>query len=293
MVRFDMKKRLLTAIIIAVVYVGTLLLTILVHPVFFDIFVVLLMIMAGLEVSRAVAPKYGKPIDLLIIAHILVGYLCFILVNTFVGNGTGVTAYFGVLVVAFLACIVVNIASKVMTLRNVTSTVLVLVYPVSLLIYMMGLNYLGDHYRVAAVLLLFLVATLTDTFAFLVGITLRGPKLCPKVSPNKTISGAIGGLLGGLLGGAIVLLFSLYGVLGVQPLGNSTVTNILHYLIIGLGGSVFTQVGDLIASYLKRLCGIKDFGTILPGHGGVMDRIDGMTVAGVFIYLYIIVLSML
>ena len=74
-----MKKRLLTAIIIAVVYVGTLLLTILVHPVFFDIFTVLLMILAGLEVSRAIGDKYGKPIDLLIVADILVGYLCLII----------------------------------------------------------------------------------------------------------------------------------------------------------------------------------------------------------------------
>lgn len=288
-----MKKRLLTAIIIAVVYVGTLLLTILVHPVFFDIFTVLLMILAGLEVSRAIGGKYGKPIDLLIVADILVGYLCFILVNTFVGGGTGVTAYFGVLAVAFLACVICNIASKVMTLRNVTSTILVLIYPVSLLIYMLGLNYLGDQFRIAAILLLFLVSTLTDTFAYVVGISIRGPKLCPKVSPNKTISGAVGGLLGGMAGGAIVLLFSLFDVLGVRMLGASTVTNILHYLVIGLGGSVFTQVGDLIASYLKRLCGIKDFGTILPGHGGIMDRIDGMIVNGVFIYIYMIVLSML
>lgn len=70
-----MKKRLLTGIIIAVVYVGVLLLTILVHPVFFDIFTVLLMIAAGLEVSRAISGKYGKPIDILIVADILIGYL--------------------------------------------------------------------------------------------------------------------------------------------------------------------------------------------------------------------------
>ncbi len=288
-----MKKRLLTAIIIAVVYVGTLLLTILVHPVFFDIFTVLLMILAGLEVSRAIGDKYGKPIDLLIVADILVGYLCLILVNTFVGGGAGVTAYFGVLAVAFLVCVICNIASKVMTLRNVTSTILVLIYPVSLLIYMLGLNYVGEYYQYAAILLLFLVSTMTDTFAYLVGISIRGPKLCPKISPNKTISGAIGGLLGGMAGGAIVLLFSLFDLFKVNPLGASTVTNILHYLLIGLVGSIFTQLGDLIASYLKRLCGIKDFGTILPGHGGIMDRIDGMIVNGVFIYIYMIVLSML
>lgn len=286
-----MKKRLLTGIIIAVVYVGTVLLSVLVHPVFFDIFAVLLMIAAGLEVSRAISAKYGKAMDIFIVADILLGYFCFVLVNHFWGKGGGITAYYGVLALIFIALIVYNMASKVTTLRNVTSTIFTLIYPVSLIIYMLGLNYLGDPFRVAAIMLLFLVTTMTDTFAFIVGTTIKGPKLCPKISPKKTISGAVGGILGGVAGGAIVLLFSIFDVLNVQPLGTSTVTNILHYLLIGLGASVFTQTGDLIASYLKRLCGMKDFGTILPGHGGIMDRIDGMMVSGVFIYIYMAVLS--
>lgn len=288
-----MKKRLLTGTIIAIVYVGIYLLTLFVHPIFYDVFTILLMITGALEVGRALSGKFGKPIEVLVIADILIGYLCFILVNTFVGNGTGVAAYFGVLVIAFLVCILWNIFSKTLTIRNVTSTILVLIYPSALLIYMLGLNYLGDRFRVAALLVTVIVATMTDTFAYLVGSTVKGPKLCPTVSPNKTISGAVGGLLGGIAGGAIVLLLSVFDALGVRMIGDSTVTNILHFLFLGLGASVFTQIGDLIASYIKRLCGIKDFGTVLPGHGGIMDRIDGLMVSGVFVYIYMIILSAL
>ena len=67
--------------------------------------------------------------------------------------------------------------------------------------------------------------------------------------------------------------------------------NIMHYLILGFAGALFTQLGDLIASYVKRQCEIKDFGKTLPGHGGILDRIDGMLLNAVFLYIYLMILA--
>lgn len=292
--KYNFKNRLLTSCVIAIVYGGTILLSIYVHKIFFDILVILLMVMAGLEISRAIAKKFDKPIDVFVVLNALLGYLAFILVHTFVGKGSGgVTAFFGSLAIVFLICIVYNIFSKSMTIKNVVSTMFVLVYPVSILVYTLALNYLGDPFRVSAIVLLILVSTFTDTFAFLIGVTFKGPKLAPKISPKKTISGAIGGLFGGLLAGFLVWVFSQIGWLKITPISTFMPYNIMHYLIIGFFGSFLTQLGDLIASYIKRTCEIKDFSTILPGHGGIMDRIDGMMISGIFIFIYMTVLSFL
>ena len=288
-----MKKRFFTGIIIAIVYVGTVLLSLLVHPVFFDIFTMLVMIAAVLEVSRAIGERFGRPLDPLVITGVLLGYLAFVLANYFLNGKGGVAIWYGVLIVLIVMSLVYVRLSKEKTMRNVTSTLLVIIYPVTLLMYMLALNYLPETLRVPSILLLFLVSTLTDTFAYLVGSTFRGPKLCPVISPKKTVSGAIGGLLGGTLGGALVLVCSLYGFLNVEFIGRTLGTNIAHFLVLGFVGSLFNQVGDIVASYVKRLCGIKDYGNILPGHGGVMDRIDGMMLTGVFLYMYMLVLTVL
>lgn len=287
-----MKTRLFTSVIIAIVYVATILLAVLVHDIFFDIFAILVMLFTAMEMARAVSEKFGRPMYLLIMITIIGGYIAFFVVHKYVGNGRGgITAFFAFLVLMFIVCIVINMFSKTKTIRNVTSTMFVLIYPVTALIYTVALNYLVAPYRVSAILLLFLIATFTDTAAYLVGSFFKGPKLIPSVSPNKTISGAIGGLLGGVLAGAVVLLFSVLGFFNVGMISDSYGANIAHYLIMGFVGSAFVQIGDLIASYIKRACNIKDFGSLLPGHGGIMDRVDGLIVLGIFLYMYMAILS--
>ncbi|MCI9031228.1 MAG: phosphatidate cytidylyltransferase [Clostridia bacterium] len=285
-------NRFLTGTIIFAVYAGVLALSLTVTVFAFDIFIVALMIGAGLEMSRAIGNRFAKSYDQLILVYVLLGYLAFVLANRFIGSG-GITAYFGVLLLCIIVCVVFTMFNKNKTMSNAMSTILTLAYPVSFMVYMLGLNYLPDSFRNASLFFVFLIPCLTDTLAFLVGSTFKGPKLCPSISPNKTISGAIGGLIGGLIGGAILLLFSIYGWLGLAPIGGSTVTNIVHYLVIGTVGAVFVQSGDLIASYVKRHCAIKDFGKILPGHGGLLDRIDGMIIFSVFLFIYMNIISLI
>lgn len=107
---------------------------------------------------------------------------------------------------------------------------------------------------------------LTDILAFFVGRALGGPLLWPRVSPNKTWSGAIGGLAGGVAGGIAVAYASGSGRL--VSLG-----------VLALALSVLAQVGDLFESAIKRRFGAKDSGRIIPGHGGLMDRLDGFLFA--------------
>lgn len=138
----------------------------------------------------------------------------------------------------------------------------------------------------------FVVSSFTDAFAFFVGVLFGKHKLCPEISPKKTIEGSIGGILGGLIGSAVVFFLfdfapaSLFGAqfgLTFIGLGLSTAHIIITYVLIGLGGSLVTQVGDLIASQVKRYCGIKDYSRILGEHGGILDRFDGIMLNSVFV----------
>ena len=143
-----------------------------------------------------------------------------------------------------------------------------------------------------ALSLVFAVSTLTDTFAYFVGGLFGKHKLCPDISPKKTVEGAIGGIFGGLLGSAIVYLIfdysHLFGYgeqfgLSFEGLGLQTYYMIITYVLIGLFGSVATQTGDLLASMIKRYCGIKDYSRLLGEHGGIIDRLDGIMFNSVFV----------
>jgi phosphatidate cytidylyltransferase len=119
---------------------------------------------------------------------------------------------------------------------------------------------------VAAVLFLFATVWATDIFAYLVGSTLGGPLLWRRVSPKKTWAGAIGGSAGGIAAGSAVA----YASAGTQPL----VAGVLALIL-----SIAAQLGDLLESWVKRRFGAKDTSTLIPGHGGVMDRVDGLLLA--------------
>ncbi len=112
-------------------------------------------------------------------------------------------------------------------------------------------------------LLAFFITWFTDIGAYAVGICIGKHKLAPEISPKKTVEGAIGGLLISILS---VLIFGSI-VLNLQ---------IWQLIVIGLGGSVFAQVGDLLESMVKRWADVKDSGNILPGHGGIWDRFDSI-----------------
>ena len=146
-------------------------------------------------------------------------------------------------------------------------------------------------YRIRAlengVYLVFLVlicSALNDTFAYFTGMAIGRHKLAPKLSPKKTIEGSIGGIIGGALGGGIYGWF-----LGNNVYHNDRMWWVLA-IICGLA-SIIGQIGDLAASGIKRNYNIKDYGTIIPGHGGIMDRVDSIIVTAPIVY-YLSILFM-
>ncbi|MGN1040184.1 MAG: phosphatidate cytidylyltransferase [Candidatus Fimimonas sp.] len=145
-------------------------------------------------------------------------------------------------------------------------------------------------YNAISLALVFAVSSFTDVFAFFVGSLFGKHKLCEKISPKKTVEGAIGGIFGGIFGAFVVfVLFDWAKIFGVHfgltydGLGLSNFTVGVVYAVIGLLGSAMTQMGDLLASMVKRYCGIKDFSRILGEHGGIMDRCDGIMLNAVFV----------
>jgi phosphatidate cytidylyltransferase len=120
-------------------------------------------------------------------------------------------------------------------------------------------------------LLLFVVTWFADIFAYVVGSLLKGPKLWPQISPNKTWSGFIGGLVAATVGAVLVAYFAHLKL--VWPAA----------ALIGFLGGLATMAGDLWESILKRRFGVKDSGDIIPGHGGLLDRVDGLMFAAIVI----------
>ncbi len=126
-------------------------------------------------------------------------------------------------------------------------------------------------------LLVFIGAWMTDTGAYFVGKFLGKHKLIPTVSPNKTVEGAIGGTV------VCALSFALFGFIISKAC--SLNVNWLVLIIAGVVSSVLSQFGDLIMSFVKREHGIKDFSTLLPGHGGILDRFDSSIPVAIFLYV--------
>ena len=114
-----------------------------------------------------------------------------------------------------------------------------------------------------------------DIFAYFAGMAFGKRKLCPKISPKKTVAGCIGGFVG-----STVLCF-LFGLIFVSH------DLLIHCIIIGVIAGGVAQLGDLTASIFKRKMGIKDYGNLIPGHGGILDRFDSVLFTAPIIYYYI------
>lgn len=122
-------------------------------------------------------------------------------------------------------------------------------------------------------LLIFIGAWITDTFAYFTGVFFGKHKLIPDVSPKKTIEGSIGGIV------FCAISFVVFGIIIDKFFGSNS--NILFLVIGGLVISVISQIGDLIMSVIKRHYGIKDYGKLFPGHGGILDRFDSVLIVSV------------
>jgi phosphatidate cytidylyltransferase len=146
-----------------------------------------------------------------------------------------------------------------------------IIIPFILLIRLPLLN--GD-FNPLIIIGIFILIWTNDTFAYIVGKTMGRTKLFERISPKKTVEGFLGGLVFAVIGGYIISLFAAFGL--------STSLWIISAVILVLSGTL----GDLIESRLKRNAGVKDSGKIMPGHGGILDRLDSVIFAIPFLFLF-------
>ena len=141
-----------------------------------------------------------------------------------------------------------------------------------------------------ALVLTFFIASVNDTFAMLVGLRFGKHRLSPAISPKKSVEGSVAGLISSVVFAMLVpwIAFRMAPVVpGIAAdLAASRYPPLWTFGVLGLVAGALSQIGDLVASLVKRHCGIKDFGNIFPGHGGMLDRMDGILFCGVACYVF-------
>ena len=141
-----------------------------------------------------------------------------------------------------------------------------------------------------ALILAFFIASVNDTFALFIGMKFGRHRLSPEISPKKSWEGSIAGLIASVIFAMLVpwvaLRLAPKAPSIAADLAVSTYPPLWTFGVLGLIAGALSQIGDLVASLVKRHCGIKDFGTIFPGHGGMLDRMDGILFCGVACYVF-------
>ena len=283
-----MLKRTVTAVCLIALLIGLFALSYFVDHgnIFLDLFIWILLVGAVREMYFCMQEAGFKLFRVPLAIFLVTSYPVMYLMEHFTGQGfLGLVICFAAGV--FAALVVFTFADPERNhAKDLFATVFVMVYPsfIISLAWMLVQRYSAVYAIPFAIFL----PVGADTFAYWFGSMIGGKKLCPTISPKKTVAGFVGGLFGGMLVSVIMFLlfeqFTLFPRAGYVPFTDATWSSALIYLAIGLVGSLAGQLGDLAASRLKRALGIKDFGKIFPGHGGIMDRFDSI-MAGIIVLL--------
>ena len=283
-----MLKRTITAVCLIALLIGLFALSYFVDHgnIFLDLFIWILLVGAVREMYFCMQEAGFKLFRVPLAIFLVTSYPVMYLMEHFTGQGfLGLVICFAAGV--FAALVVFTFADPERNhAKDLFATVFVMVYPgfIISLAWMLVQRYSAVYAIPFAIFL----PVGADTFAYWFGSMIGGKKLCPTISPKKTVAGFVGGLFGGMLVSVIMFLlfeqFALFPRAGYVPFTDATWSSALIYLAIGLVGSLAGQLGDLAASRLKRALGIKDFGKIFPGHGGIMDRFDSI-MAGIIVLL--------
>ena len=291
-----MKIRLLSGSCYVAILIAFYCLKIFVHDFCFDALIYAFALLGTGEMLRAMKEKTTKPQRALIMTYAIVTVPLCALGEYFYGIGITVICVCTLLLaVALLSLLVLD--NEQTSMENLGVALLSAVYPTLLLCVLVLANHAVCPPRLERygfnsslmMLFIFVVSPCSDSIAYVFGCSMRKrfpKKMAPKISPNKTVIGGIGGLVGGVLGAAA--LYFIYGAVAGTYDNMSLVLPV--YLGIGLIGAVATEFGDLVESCIKRKAGIKDMGKIMPGHGGVLDRIDGTLFTTLVTYLAFIVI---
>ncbi len=284
-----MKIRLISGSCYVAILVAFFCLKIFVHDFFFDALIYAFALIGSYEILKATKAKTTALQRYITYAYAVAAIPAVALCEYYFSMGVEVIAIsFFVYALAILSLLVLEYTK--VSLEGTGISLLSAVYPTLLLCLLV----LTNHTVVAGmeefafesrlmILFIFVVSPCADSIAYVFGVSFKKyfpKKMCPNVSPNKTLIGGLGGLVGGMLGAAI-LYFAYNGACGSFA---QTYIWLPVYLGVGLLAALATAFGDLVESSIKRKLEIKDMGKIMPGHGGVLDRIDGTLFATVVVY---------
>ncbi|MBO5526308.1 MAG: CDP-archaeol synthase [Clostridia bacterium] len=280
-----MKKRVITAIVYVAILVSFYALKLFVSDYCFDGLVWLFAVIGTYEMARACS--LTKVQKLLTIGFAAVNVPLFVAMDLWKQQG-----YF-VMIGSMVAMCIIVVTSMIFDYQNtsleqVGKAVLTLIYPNLFLNFLVVINHM--NHEGLLVMFPFAITPITDVFAFTFGSKLHKKfpkKLAPEISPNKTIVGGIGGIIGGVCASA--LLFFIWKFLFDSSLTYEK--DLVAFLVMGFLIAVVTQMGDLVESAVKRKAGIKDMGNCLPGHGGVLDRIDSSLYACLVTFIVFVLIS--
>lgn len=186
----------------------------------------------------------------------------------------------GITIVVSIKCIIFLFYDSVQKISTSSKYLYLLGYITLPFIFTVKISFGTNDYNPKIIIGLFVLIWTNDTFAYLVGKSMGKHKLFERVSPKKTIEGFIGGMVFAAFAGFLISKFY------IQPKPEFSDKSILIWMIIALIVSFFGTIGDLIESKFKRIAGVKDSGSIMPGHGGILDRLDSVIFVAPFIFLF-------
>ncbi len=270
-----MRKRIISGAVYVAILTAFFLLRQFVDYRIFDLLIYFMMVMGTFEIARATKEltiKGSFILSIVFSALLIPTYYIFEHI-LFVGHGKLAVIYlFALMTIINLVLAIIFNAQPITFLW----TMLSYVYP-SLLLFVMFLTNATSAHAFIMLILAFVISPISDTFAYFVGTLIGGKKLCPRLSPKKTWSGAIGGTIGGII--SSILVYFIF-----RPVVDAS-SPVMFFLLLGVVASIVNIFGDLFESFIKRKVDIKDMGKIMPGHGGVLDRIDGTMFVMLVIYI--------
>jgi phosphatidate cytidylyltransferase len=185
----------------------------------------------------------------------------------------------------FIKCLIFLFDNKEQIVSPIWKYLYLVGYILLPFIFIVKISFGINDYNPKIIIGLFILIWTNDTFAYLVGKSIGKHKLYERISPKKTIEGFLGGVVFAVFAG--YLISKLY----IKPNPNFSDTSILIWTMIALIVGVFGTIGDLIESKFKRIAEVKDSGKIMPGHGGVLDRLDSVIFVAPIVYLFYQILS--
>ena len=187
--------------------------------------------------------------------------------------------------VVSIKCILFLFYDKMQAISISSKYLYLLGYIILPFVFITKISYGEKSYNPKIIIGLFILIWTNDTFAYIVGKSIGKNKLFEKISPKKTIEGFIGGVLFAVLAGFLISKYY------IQANANYAERSIIIWTSIAVIVGVMGTIGDLIESKFKRIAGVKDSGKIMPGHGGILDRLDSVIFVAPFVFLFYQILS--